>query len=50
MIPIANKGTEDDLVGSYFSGYFPGWYDSPYLAAEVSRRLGEARSTPLAAA
>jgi hypothetical protein len=32
--------TEDDLRDNHFGGYFPGWYDSPYSAAEVTRRLG----------
>jgi hypothetical protein len=32
--------TEDDLRDGFFGGYFPGWYDSPYSAAEVARRLG----------
>lgn len=31
---------EDDLDGATFGGYFPGWYDSPYSALEVRRRLG----------
>src|SRR6476619_5584031 len=31
--------TEEDLRGALFGGYFPGWYDSPYSAAEVRRRL-----------
>lgn len=32
--------TDDDLRDARFGGYFPGWYDSPYSAAEVTRRLG----------
>lgn len=35
--------TEDDVKGAYFGGYFPGWYDSPYSALEVGRRLSQAR-------
>ena len=37
--------TADDLKDSYFAGYFPGWYDSPYSALEVTRRLAPVRST-----
>jgi len=32
--------TPEDLEGALFPGYFAGWYDSPYSAAEVTRRLG----------
>ena len=39
--------TEDDLRDSYFGGYFPGWYDSPYRAPEVERRL-HTKSAPAA--
>lgn len=35
--------TDDDVKQSYFGGYFPGWYDSPYSAAEVGRRVSQAR-------
>jgi hypothetical protein len=32
--------TDDDLKDTYFGGYYPGWYDSPYSAQEAARRLG----------
>jgi hypothetical protein len=31
--------TPEDLRERVFAGYYPGWYDSPYSALEVSRRL-----------
>lgn len=41
--------TEDDVREAYFGGYFPGWYDSPYAALEVGRRLSQARPAEAAA-
>jgi hypothetical protein len=32
--------SEADLEGSVYAGLVPGWYDSPYGAMEVTRRLG----------
>lgn len=32
--------TPEDVAEKYFGGYFAGWYDSPYSAHEVARRLG----------
>jgi hypothetical protein len=29
----------DDVKDRRFAGYYPGWYDSPYSAREVERRL-----------
>jgi hypothetical protein len=42
--------TPEDLADSYFGGYFPAWYDSPYSAPEVSRRLTQAKAVEGAAA